>query len=374
MTNRNPSRDPFFEYEPTSNTIIRPVEEEIWQLIRLLGIEDFCIGQLKQRRSAAGRRRPLEGIASDIRSCITQAEEYFGLALNASPRTAPLLHYYSMLNLTKALVYLEAPEKLETKRHFLHGLTDPHRIKHPGRFSLDEESVLVVDGVFRSLYYVLTRSEIARRTELPIMQLLRYSVYVNSEIEDLGRVCRLVGADISIVTDTDARRVGLAAEISRADLRRHCGNRANFEREAPSFRGLFRPVRSDNVNTLRYESDSIPYTNAATHRNAIRELRRRTRDLRLYRQMGNSDDGPSAEHIIPLTLEGRTPLPEPCVLFAITFYLSSLVRYQPHIYDYLLGTEEAWLLESFVRQCPIVFCYVMLNHLWRNDNLFHRQS
>ena len=57
-------------------------------------------------------------------------------------------------------------------------------------------------------------------------------------------------------------------------------------------------------------------------------------------------------------------------MLAVMFYLGSLVRYQPHVYDHLLGTDIAYVLESFVRQVPVVFAYLMLNHLWHVEHYF----
>lgn len=360
----------FFEYDVTSAVVIRPLEEEVWSNIRLLRVEEVCLGQLRQRRSSTGRRGRLSGIASNIRSCVTQAEEYFWLALKASPRAAPLLHYYSMLNLTKALVYLEAPRRLERDRDLLHGLTDPKRVKKASAtFALDRERLIVKGGVFRSLYYVLTGEEIARQTSLNIMELLRYCTWVTNEVESIGIMCRLIDAGLSIAEDTGARRVWLTAEIDRDYLRRHCGSIETFESEAPSFTQVFGRVRADHPGQLKYESNPIPYATGRAQSAAISDLRRNARPLRLYRHIRN-DDSETAAHMIPLDSDGGRPLPEPCVLLAIAFYLGSLVRYQPHVYDYLLGTEEAWLLEAFVRQCPLAFSYSLLNHFWRTEHLF----
>lgn len=363
---------PFFEYHSSSGAIIRPLEHEIWAAIRLLSAHDICVAQLKKRRSPAGRRGQLKRIASQIGSCITQAEEYFRMALQASPRAAPLLHYYSMLNLTKALIYLEVPQRLANERGLYHGLVDPQRIKNPSWFSLRNETVTVRGGVFRSLHHILTGEEIAGGTSFSIFELLRYCVWISNEMEELGTNCRLVHASFSVALDASTRLLHGTCEIEREDVRYHCGDVSTFEAEAPSFLRLFRRVASGNPAKLRYETRPISYASHRGRRVAHDELTREMRKLRLYRQMMNSEDNLSAEYLIPLSYQGRKPLPEPCVLLAITFYLGSLVRYQPHIYDHLLGSEEAWLLESFVRQCPLAFSHIMLNHLWKWEHLFQR--
>lgn len=364
---------PLFEYDYSTYVVFRPLEEEVWAAIRLLATEDICVTLLRRRRSRKGRRPPLKNLASKIGSCITQADEYFWMALEASPRAAPLLHYYSMLNLTKALIYLEAPERLEDESGLLHGLSDPNRMKDPRSFSLDQESIVVYKGgVFPSLYNVLTGEEITRSMAVNVFDLLRHSGWLSHEVEDLGTMCRMVHGDFSIATDENGHFVRLIAKIEREDVRSHCGAVTAFEAEAPHFFKFFKRVSSDDPQQLHYESESLPWSTRGEFRAAHRKLRGEIRSLRLYRSSMNSGSRPSAEYLIPLNTHGRDPLPEPCVLLAITFYLGSLVRYQPHIYDRLLGSEEAWLLDAFIRQCPSVFSFIMLNHLGRLEHLFER--
>ena len=373
--NPSPHTDlsPLFEYDVSTYGIFRPLEEEVWAAIRLLATEDICVSLLRRRRSRKGRRPPLKNLASKIGSCVTQADEYFWMALDASPRAAPLLHYYSMLNLTKALIYLEAPERLEDEGGLLHGLSDPSRIKDPRSFSLDQESVVVHrGGVFPSLYNVLTGAGIPRKMVVNVFELLRYSGWLSHEVEDLGTMCKMVHGNFSIATDANGHFVRLTADIDREEVRNHCGGVTTFEAEAPQFLQLFKRVASNDPQQLHYESESLPWATRGEYRAAYHKLRDAIRSLRLYRYPGNAVSRPSAEYLIPLNTQGRDPLPEPCVLLAITFYLGSLVRYQPHIYDRLLGSEEAWLLDSFIRQCPSAFSFIMLNHLWRLEHLFER--
>ena len=247
--NPSPHTDlsPLFEYDVSTYGIFRPLEEEVWAAIRLLATEDICVTLLRGRRSRTGRRGPLKNLASKIRSCITQADEYFWMALEASPRAAPLLHYYSMLNLTKALIYLEAPERLEDESGLLHGLSDPSRMKDPRSFSLDQESIVVNrGGVFPSLYNVLTGGEITRNTAVKVFDLLRYSAWLSHDIEDLGTMCRMVHGDFSIATDENGHFMRLTAEIGREEVRSHCGAVTSFEAEAPHFLQFFKRVASDD--------------------------------------------------------------------------------------------------------------------------------
>ena len=364
---------PFFEYNVSNPLIMRPLEDEIWSNIRLLAIESICL-RLLQRRFPTRSQGALNKIASKIQSCITQAEEYFWMAVEASSRVAPLLHYYAMLNLSKALIYLDAPQRLTHSRDFYHGLSDPHRVKNPETFLLYDERIQVQQGVFPSLYYVLTGEELPPRTSYKVMDLLPYCTWISNELEEVFNTrCRLVEAAFRLAEDNNSQSLRVTAQIPREYVATHCGPLSNFRAEAPSFHSIFRRVAASDAEMLHFESAPIACITNAQRSKGILMFRSRFRELRLYRHLLLSEQSDAGEYLIPLNFQGGKPLPEPCIILGITFYLSSLVRYQPHIYDAILGGSEAWLLESFIKQCPTAFCHIMLNHIWRTEHVFHRR-
>jgi len=359
---------PYYEYEESTPHVMRPLENEVWAAIRLLTVEGICVHQLK-RRFPNRRLGPLEQLAAQIQSCLKQAEEYFWIAQEASSRVAPLLHYYSMLNLTKALIYLKAPERLKTSRDFNHGLIDPQRIKNPHSFSLSTQGIQVGRGVFSTLHYLLTGQGLIPGKIYNFEDLFKYCTWITNELEELGDKCRLVHARISIQDDAGGRAMRLSAELGRTDVLEHCRTLSKFAAGAPASFKVFTRVSATDEDTLRYESQPLSYTTKRTRYLALEGLRATIKDLRLFRH-GIYPREKQLEYLVPLDNSGDRPLPEPCVLLGITFFIGSLVRYQPHIFDHLLGSEEAWLLESFIRQCPLAFSHIMLNHLWNVEHLF----
>lgn len=349
----------FYEYEQVYPLhVLRSVQDEVWAAIRPLAADEMCLDALKVRLSGRSRNE-LRQIAAKAASCVRQADEYFSSAVRASPRTAPLLHYYSMLNLSKALIYLERPERLVHENDLLHGLTDRNRVKDRKTFSLKNERVTVQQrGVFNSLHFVLAGKELKAQTAYSVTELFPYCTWLTSELEDVfGRPSRLIHVSVRLALNRESNRIFVTAAVPKDEVVARLKRASRFATEAPEFFSLFDPVASDDPSVLSYESSSVPADQPG-------ELAAALRTLRLYRYFKYSED--SGEYVLPL---GTEPLPEPCVLFAVTFYLGSLVRYQPHIYDHLLGTKDAYLLESFIGQCPIAFSYVMLNHLWRAEHL-----
>jgi len=362
--------DPYFEYNPSECVIMRPLEEEIWAALGPLRTEGTARWLLERRLPNASEELRAQ-LATRIASCVRQADEYFWLAVEAPPRIAPLLHYYSMFNLAKAAIYLRSPDRLERRDDFSHGLTDPHRIKDPAGYSLPSEVVkLQRRGIFPSLFAVLTGDELPAPAQYRLDDLLRYCTWVSHELDEVFDVqLRLLPCDLQLCFDSGRRVAWLTAAISRSDVDDRCRTISQFRADAPAFFRLFTRVKSQ-PQILRFESTPVACSSLRAAGPAIASLREGARGLRLYGRPTTSQRRTAGHYYLPLQLDEHPPLPEACVLYAVTFYLGSLVRYQPHIYEAMLQRLEAWLAESFIRQCPICFSHIMLNHLWGVEHLF----
>ena len=287
-----------------------------------------------------------------------------------SRRGIPLLHFYSMLNLAKALVYLEAPARLTKWEHFNHGLTDLARLKSADTFQLANESVQVRPGVFKTLHAVLAGREIPSRTSLNIKDLLAYCVWIGHEFQEVYREGNnLLHGKFQLRMDDNIQTAWVHARLPSNEVRAKCGSWGNFVARAPQFVTVFRRVQSSVKGEYHFESGSAKFSSKGRWRPASRTLGVQVRPVRLYRLLLHRPETYETEYLVPL--QGLShPLPEACVIYAISFHLSQLVRYQPHVYDAILGKGEAWLLEAFIKQCPTAFSHIMLNHLWRKEHQF----
>lgn len=362
---------PLFEYEPYSTVVVRSLEEEIWAAIRPLSVLSICEEVLSERTGRSSRRF-LQETALRIVACIRQADQFFWIALEADSRAAPLLHYYSMLNLSKALVYLDSPETFTANSQLLHGISDPDRVKNPRTYSLLRESLrLQSNGVFPCVYALLT-GESFKAKSVRLADLLPLCTWIGEELPNVyGVESNLACIDLTVYDDRDSeensesRAMYARAEIPKADVRGPGGRVRPLQKIVPAFFDLFEPVASANSEILTFETKRIQYRTEREENAALASILGIIRELRLCRLFSSS--ATKAGYMIPLVSD---PLPEPCIVLAVMFYLGSLVRYQPHVYEHLLGTDTAYVLDSFVRQTPIVFAYIMLNHLWRVEHFF----
>ncbi len=84
------------------------------------------------------------------------------------------------------------------------------------------------------------------------------------------------------------------------------------------------------------------------------------------------DDSYDLEIALPYTPYRQAPLSEVLAIYAIMFYLSSLVRYKPNYLEELLNHKPAWLIEGFVNSTPETFLRIFISHIIGTDFIFHK--
>jgi len=99
-------------------------------------------------------------------------------------------------------------------------------------------------------------------------------------------------------------------------------------------------------------------------------------DLSTYYSPNYFDDNRDFDLVLPYTdRTNPTPLPitEALAIYAVMFYLSSLVRYRPDYLEELLNTKPAWLIENFVNSTPETFLRILVCKIIEKDIVFRRR-
>jgi hypothetical protein len=88
------------------------------------------------------------------------------------------------------------------------------------------------------------------------------------------------------------------------------------------------------------------------------------------------DDNRDFDLILPYQ-DTTNPTPKPMnevlSIYAVMFYLSSLVRYRPNYLESLLNHEPAWLIDNFVNGTPETFLRIMVSKITGIDYIFRRR-
>jgi hypothetical protein len=302
----------------------------------------------------------IERNASYFSYCIKQGKEYFTTAPQVSLLTRPLIIFYGMVSLAKAIVVLNNPK-------YVLQLKDRHsRSRQHGLGYLDNESahsfiendevILFEDGIFPTIFQVFYR-------DVPF-----HRKYTLKEI--YGWIPELYHPYIMMRNDIDFKPIfvrsglvrrnnGLSAEVKVSKMGRY--TRENLFDVLCHFKNAFTIVAEDGKKIVL---DGLFRRDEGNYQEVKGEIERfLSRYIRfdIYNQ----------EYLLPQS--DRYPLNCLIALYMILYLYSRACRYQPQKWGkILLGleTEEKWFIEKTLDLALRKFPNEVINYFSEKQVLF----
>ena len=165
--------------------------ETMWDHLDFLAhpanVERLLTGQLQSMRELPFTNKAVATRkASQVAYSIRQGHEYFRAADSVSITTSPVLYYYGILSLSKALLVANT-EKLLLDDIKYHGLytrptTDTQKCysENPDNWSIEQEFANTREGVFKHLTWLI------HGFELPDQSIIKYEDILAIEPETSG--------------------------------------------------------------------------------------------------------------------------------------------------------------------------------------------
>ncbi|HEV3460043.1 MAG TPA: YaaC family protein [Thermoanaerobaculia bacterium] len=298
---------------------------------------------LKRYLSEAAGYTPNTGQAEDISACLRQARELLRLATSAELMTKPIILYYGMASLAKALVLsLGCPRRLAS-------LPNKHGLRVPSRYSLPmadlEVGVEGKDGLFHGFVNALDQL-----AGVPVsVSLGRVFISLAGAIgaSDLGSLratmkdllLRIVGVE-DFLRDTFTE-APLNAVLTHVELQ-YC-DKTNWH---PRMTLVFTLPKGTNAEWLialhprlkdwRVDAADETGVNLVNLPSALPVRLSPDEEGPLFRPLYQLlmplARGPSDELRLVGAVEGLT-IPEPAIQLAAMFLLSSIARYRPDLWS-----------------------------------------
>lgn len=135
-----------------------------------------------RRNSSRPAKKERKAVARNVKLYIQQATDFYEAAHDAKPNTAPLIYYYSFLNLAKALCEFKHPRLHEQAESYRHGVSWRPNPQYMVDLKKEEVSVST-RGVWHLLWENLTDTprSIANPTRLRIRNLFCFCPEVSIE-------------------------------------------------------------------------------------------------------------------------------------------------------------------------------------------------
>lgn len=307
--------------------------------------------RLVENREAAvaafGTPADFKRYGADFRQYIRQARVYDDASMHVRGSSRGLLQYYAVLQLAKAELLVHRPASVFNTR-VGHGLSfSPER----ARSFLGDRLTVQNDGVFRELFELRTGDVLPIGTTVGVADLLRACPDVGFEVGQAGLGETRSGHLEHFVVWDDTQCWSVLLLIDRGD----------FVSSAASMKQLRKSYSQVELGSSRlprlgqpgwvFESNwTVPAAGGSVTGAELEEVGNRvTDDLAPF--LGMPMYGLAT--LAPSQLKSRLlPMPPDLARYAVTFYVSSVVRYKP---SRLVGDDPpaGWMLDAFTEEACV---------------------
>jgi len=306
--------------------------------------------------------------SSDALELAKQAERFYRIAASASSDTSPLLWYYCFLNLSKALLLktpnVYTPGEVEHATHGIADLAD----NSTGYVTLNKQKVTVFDvrttrspikiQIFPALCEALGTPIVftagKHSADLSIKSLLSHVVSVHRAFATAYTtpLCFCKVEATAMENRTASGKSGDMWHLLRLESLDVKAARKSIR--AFEFAGGLRAVAPGKTGYHDFENGSVNFSNT----NFLDRLAGQRAGLRKF--------------VHPLLLpQGYryylypdvAALRQPASIYAVMFYLGSIVRYKPQRFSSLIGNKYHWLIEEFLQVAPRQFVALVINEI-----------
>jgi len=297
------------------------------------------------------RKRDTEAVAWNLKLYVQQAFEFYEAAKGTKPNTAPLIYYYSFLNLAKALCELRHPqfhERMECYRHGLSWRPNPRRIVDP----TTEKVFIARRGVWHTLWESVTRTPFPTTgpARLSIKDLFSYCPEISIESDrSLGISARLVDLEeADVLFDKKTLETWLRFSVPRWGLN-------SLKLSAPALLAQIGTTRSGYIEAKSNSPGFRTFQSATPKRLKPREdprmgLQGDILGLNVFTHLGR---GGNLRYFLPAQTRLPFRMPQIIVSYTILFWLGSLVRYDPHSVSALMDSPYWMLVDGFMSQSRV---------------------
>lgn len=275
-------------------------------------------------------------------SLLEQAKNFYTSADIAPIKSKPLLYYYSFLNLAK--IVLNFNYNYGETADYIHGLSERNNTTfHTSDITLQPISRPGRVKVASELYELFNQVTTTANTTINLKDVLLHCVGIHraySEIYKIDEVfCKLSNPNYY----RNGRTIGMKANIQ-------CNKNESTDLLA---RG-YNIVHEDNEYYLIEEYTTTRYQPA---RDDYYSLSKQIRDKGIWYFLGGKD------YTMYLSKSANHRYPTEMTIYWTIYYLGSITRYRPNLFDDIFNDMERWLLSEFLTTQPKQLLYLMTSKM-----------
>lgn len=287
---------------------------------------------------------------------IQQGHEFFDAAQNPRLKTRPLLYYYSFLNLTKAALLIKGHAPPPTAKH---GISDP-RANSRERLRLEGQTVHVAGRAHdRSEILPEFMTALGHTGHLPrsyrVLDLLRLipSIHRTYVTVEGCAPCLIPISGLEILH----ARSELWARVKFNFRDKDVSESLPVLRSRQTFASILKQVESDKDGELWFETTPVKGKRRGVD-TAIADLARQLRRIGVGPILTSQ-----GLRFYFVNVPPRDFVPYLAAVYGVAFYLGSVTRYKPDVFDKIVAGKYSWVIAEFLATQPTQFLYALASEL-----------
>ena len=273
----------------------------------------------------------------DFLSALLEQAKHFYIAAESSPvKSKPLLFYYAFLNLSKIIIGIE--KNYNSSHEFRHGIAENHN----GNFAHSTITIYElkndIKNVAIELHNILDVHAFSSKQVFKVKELLAHCVGVHRAYSEIYNQ-----KEIFFRLDNAKLYKSGRDMIFRGEVRCKADNVASLQARGYSIAyedGKY--FYECKIQTTRYSKTRADYY----------ALSQKLRHEGIWYYIGS--DG----HTFYLSELATNRYSPESIIYNVMFYLGSITRYHPYMFDRIFSDKEQWLMSEFLTTQPKQFLYL----------------
>lgn len=282
-------------------------------------------------------------------SLLEQSKSFYKAAEQAETKSKPLLYYYSFLNFAKLTIEIQT--NFEKFQRFDHGINPIHTTNNYN-FDTDKLEILKLnsneeDPKKRSVCYEfmeIVESTIVHtfppKLEINVKKLLKHCVGVHRTYTNVYGIEEVFSRLENLQLYKDGKKLIFEAELVGGI------NNKNLSK----LKEMYPNLQENNEKVILTIQENM--NSYSVSQKSIFNLSKTLRDNGIWFYIGK--DG--YKYYLSHSSENRYS--PSFIIYVIMFYLGSITRYHPYLFDEIFSQSDQWLISEFLNNQPKQFLYL----------------
>ncbi|GED43206.1 YaaC family protein [Cobetia marina] len=288
---------------------------------------DYVIKKVKNDKKGTGF----------LQSLLEQAKHFYQTAEDSPVKSQPLLYYCSFLNLAKIMINLNG--KFGEDKIYMHGMSERNNKKFIDSVIIKQKKKEGVVQVAHELVSLFDPYVSESKLELNAKCMLNHCVGVHRAYSEIYNQHEIFVRVKSSSLFKHGKSIIFFAELQCTKQQMEFLNNIGYS------------VTVDDSGKCIYK-ESITISGQRPNRKEYASLSERIKEKGVWYYIGNSG------YTLYLSTCSEHRYTQESIIYMMMFYLGSITRYHPYMFDRIFSDKEQWLMSEFLNTQPKQFLYL----------------